>query len=266
MTLRGARIHYRRWAGDGGPLLVLAHGFRGHTHWWDWIAPAFAGEHDVVALDFSGMGDSDWRPAYEDACFATDLLELIQHLDAPATVIGHSFGGTQLLRACAIEGASTRPRIRHAVVVDSWVRLLDEPPYTPSGRARDIGPYPDFETARSRFRLNPVQPVADEGMLEHIARHSVRTRDGLWQWKFDPNLHSTFVHDPLAMLRRIQVPVDIVYGESSSVVTPERARACVTALRYGRGPVAIPGAGHHMMFDQPTALVAALRALLAQQR
>ena len=265
-TLRGARIHYRRWAGRGGPLLLFAHGFRGHTHWWDWIAPSFAEEHDVVALDFSGMGDSDWRAYYEDECFAMDLLGLLQHLDAPATVVGHSFGGTQLLRACAIDAASARPCIVHAVVVDSWVRVLDEPPYTPSGRARDTGPYADFETAKSRFRLNPAQPVADQGMLEHIARHSVRTRDGLWQWKFDPDLHATFVEDPRALLRRIEAPVDIVYGEASSVVTAERARACVDALPHGRGPVAIPGAGHHLMFDQPAALVAALRALLARQR
>jgi pimeloyl-ACP methyl ester carboxylesterase len=146
------------------------------------------------------------------------------------------------------------------------VRVQDEPPYVPSTRAREAGPYPDFETARSRFRLNPVQPVADLRMLEHLARHSVRTRDGLWQWKFDPDLQGSFIQDPRSLLRRIGIPLDVIYGEQSSVMTRERAAACVAALPHGRGPVAIPAARHHMMFDHPVALVATLRALLAQRR
>ena len=264
-TLRDARVHYRRWSGDG-PLLLFVHGFRGHTHWWDWIAPSFATDHEVVAIDLSGMGDSDWRAAYEEECFADDVLGLIEHLGRPATVIGHSFGGTQLLRACARDSTAGVSRIARGIVVDTWVRVLDEPPYTPSTRARETGPYPDFETARSRFRLNPVQPVADAAMLEHIARHSVRTRDGLWQWKFDPKLEGTFIRDPRSLLRSIETPLDIVHGEHSRVMTRERAEACVGLLRHGRGPVTIPAARHHMMFDQPVALVATLRALRALRR
>ena len=266
MTLRGTRIHYRRWGSEKGPLLLFVHGFRGHTHWWDWIAPSFAGDYEVVAIDLSGMGDSEWRAVYEEDCFARDILDLIEHLGHPATVIGHSFGGTQLLRACAIDAGSDRPRIQHGIVVDTWVRVLGEAPYAPSNRSRETGPYVDFETARSRFRLNPPQAVADAGMLEHIARHSVRTRDGLWQWKFDPNLQAAFIQDPHALLQRIRIPLDIVHGGSSSVMTRERARACVKVLPHGRGPITIPGAHHHMMFDQPVALVAALRALLADRK
>src|SRR5690349_10075388 len=94
VPLRGARLHYRSWSSGAGPLLVFVHGFRGHSHWWDWIAPAFADEFDVVALDLSGMGDSEWRKSYDDETFARDILGLIGHLDrGPATVVGHSFGG-----------------------------------------------------------------------------------------------------------------------------------------------------------------------------
>jgi pimeloyl-ACP methyl ester carboxylesterase len=266
VTLRGTRIHYRSWSDQKGPLLLFVHGFRGHTHWWDWIAPSFAGHYDVVALDLSGMGDSEWRAVYEEDCFARDVLELVEHLDRPATVIGHSFGGTQLLRASAIDAASARPRIRHGIVVDTWVRVRGEAPHAPSSRARETGPYPDFETAFSRFRLNPRQAVADPGMLEHIARHSVRRHDGLWHWKFDPHLQAAFIQNPHALLQRIRIPVDIVHGGLSSIMTRERADACVEVLPHGRGPVTIPGAHHHMMFDQPIALVATLRALLADRK
>jgi len=37
------------------------------------------------------------------------------------------------------------------------------------------------------------------------------------------------------------------------------------ALFEGRGPVVIPEAGHHLMMDQPLALVASLRSLLQSE-
>ena len=41
------------------------------------------------------------------------------------------------------------------------------------------------------------------------------------------------------------------------------AERIVACLRHGRGPIVIPQAHHYLMLDQPLALVAALRALLA---
>lgn len=265
VELRGSRTHYRVWSRGVGPLLLLVHGFRGHTHWWDWIAPAFRADYDVAAVDLSGMGDSGWRAAYQPDTFALDILGLIAHLDVgPAIVVGHSVGGVSLLRACAIDTLSGRePWIRHAIVVDSWVRLTGLPMPPENARAGAGGPYRDFDTARSRFRLSPVQDVADPEMLDYLARHSMRQTDEGWRWKFDPHLSPPDTSDASDLLRRITTPVDIVYGESSIICDRRRAEACVAALEHGRGPVAVPRANHHLMFDQPLAFIAALRALLA---
>ena len=43
---------------------MFVHGFAGHTHWWDWVAPAFQDRWTTVALDLSGMGDSEWRTGW----------------------------------------------------------------------------------------------------------------------------------------------------------------------------------------------------------
>jgi pimeloyl-ACP methyl ester carboxylesterase len=265
--LRAGQVHYRTWSRDGRPSLLFVHGFRGHSHWWDWIAPSFADEYDVVAMDLSGMGDSAWRTSYDPDCFALDILGLIDELAArPAVVVGHSFGGGSLLRACAIDSQSPAPRrIAHAIVVDSWVRLRGHPSPDPGpiGGGRH---YPDFETARSRFRLSPPQPVMDDAMLDYLARHSLRQIDGMWRWKFDPALPGPGSHDNAPLLRRIATTTDIVYGAKSSIVTRERALACVAELTHGRGPVEIPDAGHHVMLDQPVALIATLKNLLASRR
>jgi len=64
-TVKGARIHYLRWGDRSKPGLLLCHGNGAHAHWWDFIAPYFAEEWHVVAMTFSGMGESDWRERYD---------------------------------------------------------------------------------------------------------------------------------------------------------------------------------------------------------
>lgn len=264
---RGTSLHYRRWSTGRGPVVVLVHGFRGHTHWWDWIAPPLADEFDVVALDLSGMGESGRRKRYDRKTFALDILDFVDHLDSPLTVVGHSFGGSSLLLACALDHAAGRkPRIGHSIVIDSWMRFPVDPPYPRGqlGRGRTFG---SFEEARERFRLVPPQPVADVAMLDHLAACSVREVSGSWVWKFDPEIQEIPpLRDGRTILRRVMTPTDIVFGESSLTVNRDRAERCVKVLPCGYGPIGIPAANHHMMFDQPVALVATLRALLHARR
>jgi pimeloyl-ACP methyl ester carboxylesterase len=57
--------------------------------------------------------------------------------------------------------------------------------------------------------------------------------------------------------------VDIVRGEHSVILGAERAARIAALLPNGRGPITMPEAHHHLMLDQPLALVSVLRALLA---
>ena len=262
IPFEGAALHYRSWnAGDTGkPGLLFVHGYRGHSHWWDFIAPFFTDRFRVAAMDFSGMGDSGHRPAYSLGQHGAEIAAVIDHARlAPATVVAHSYGGSRLLRCCADAGEG----IAHAVVVDAYVtfpdlalpRIPDQPHRRP--------PYPDYAAARSRFRLVPDQ-YAEPYLLEHVARHSLKAVEGRWTWKFDPALPpGTPEADGPGLLGRIAAPVSYICGERSVVVDAGRARRVGAALRQGRGPVVIPQAGHHIMLDQPLALIAALQALLA---
>lgn len=264
VAVAGARLHYRCWNIERSdlPVLVLLHGFRAHARWWDFIAPFFMDSHRVIAPDFSGMGDSERRPAYEAATFAADITGLADALGLSAiTGIGHSYGGSRLLRACA-----ARPDLfRHAIVVDSYV--LFEGEAGPSLPRKLLGSrnYPDFASAYARYRLMPDQSNALPFLVDHIARHAVReTADG-WRWKFDPDMPATGYReaDGDALLASIATPVDFLHAQHSTVVSSERAQRTVAALRNGRGPVTIPYGQHHLMLDQPLALIATLRALLA---
>ena len=263
----GARVHYAAWnaADMDKPGLLFAHGFLGHSHWWDFIAPFFTEHHRVFALDFSGMGESGHRAAYTGDCFVDDLEAVLGAMQgaepAASTVVGHSFGGARLLQACT----QIPHAIGHAIVLDSFAQFHgDELPahsYSPTP-----APTPDREATLARFRLLPPQPC-EPCLFDHVARHSLRRVGAGWTWRFDPALREfrPKAIDPES-LGRIDAPVDYVHAEASAVVSAERARRIAGALPRGRGPITMPRAGHHLMLDQPLALIGVLRTLLAERR
>lgn len=266
VDIDGTPIHYLGWnlADTEKPGLLFAHGFRAHARWWSFVAPFFMSRFRIVALDFSGMGDSGARDAYEATTFARDIVGVLEHAGlGRATLIGHSFGGGRVARTCA-----DYPEIvERAVIIDSFVRIPDiQQRLPPPLELRPKKIYPTFEAARARFRLVPEQNAAAPYVIDFIAEHSLKQVEGGWTWKFDENFLPRSVHEDAEatarMLASISCPVTYLYGDLSIVVTRPLAHAIVQRLQHGRGPIALPQAHHHVMLDQPLSLVAALRGVL----
>jgi pimeloyl-ACP methyl ester carboxylesterase len=259
----GVPIHYLCWnpQDEQKPGLLFAHGFRAHARWWSFVAPFFTSRFRVCALDFAGMGDSGHRPHYEAQLFTQDLVSVIESARlGPATLIGHSFGGARLIPTCA----EFPQLVQRAVLIDSMVNVPGQPRRDPPHlELRPKKVYPTLEAALERFRLVPEPNTAASYIIDYIGRHSLQ-RDGHgWSWKFDPNFAPRQNEpDGSSYLQRIEVPLTFIYGEHSIVVQRERAHAIVGHMRNGRGPIAIPTAHHHVLLDQPLALVSALRAVL----
>lgn len=259
----GALLHYLGWnLGDTHkPGLLLVHGYRAHAHYWDFIAPYFVDRYRVVAMDLSGMGDSGHRREYTAGGYAQDIAAVVRHAGlGPAVVIGHSFGGARALRFAA----DFPELVAHVIVLDSIFRFSDSPPREGADKRGRTEPYPDYASARARYRLTPAQPVINEFLVDHVARHSITQVEGGWLWKFDPDLPlGPHEQDAAEHLSKVAVPVDVVRGEFSTVVSQQAAERVVRLLAHGRGPIVIPQAYHYLMLDQPIALIATLRALLA---
>lgn len=262
VTCDGTRLHYRCWNADDSakPVLLFAHGYKAHSHWWDFIAPYFIDHFRVVAMDFAGMGRSGRRSQYTVESFTRDMTGILDSGLGPATVVGHSYGGVRTLRACA-----DRPDlIRHAVILDSRVHFPD---VDRAAHGRAVGhrgwSSGSYDRIRARYRLIPEQPLPIHDTFEHVAFHSIAHCEDGWRWCFDPALPAAPIEpDGGLVLDRIEVPVDYVYGETSTVVEPWRAERIAARLRLCRGPIGIPESHHHLMLDQPLALIAVLRALL----
>ena len=262
----GTPIHYLSWnaADREKPPLLFAHGFRAHARWWSFIAPFFLSRFRVVALDFPGMGDSSARPQYDWGDFAKAIAGVLDDAKfGRATLVGHSFGGSQVARAC-VDFAQL---IERAVIIDSYIPVPEvagrKPPQL-EPRPKNI--YPTFDAARARFRLVPEQNRAEGYVLDYIAKHSLKQVEGGWTWKFDENFvprHREEERERIGTtLSAIDTPVTFIYGDQSIVVSRELAHAIVKRLKHGRGPVAVPQSHHHVLLDQPLSLVAALKAAL----
>lgn len=261
----GQRLHYLEWPGpQSAPALVLVHGFRAHARWWDCTAPLLARDFHVIAPDLSGMGESGWRPVYSHDGYADDIAAVVRAAGLrDAILAGHSFGGI-----VSVDAAYRHPALfRRLILIDSKVSFADDDHRTDGPPAHPPKLRRDREEALRRFKVVPEQDGIEPAVLRHVAEQSLRCVDGQWTWKFDPHCAAPDLvvaeqHES-DTLRRLELPVDFIHGERSAIVPPAFAARVAGCIRNGRAPIAIPDAQHHVLLDQPLALVAALRALLA---
>jgi pimeloyl-ACP methyl ester carboxylesterase len=288
--VQGANIEVLSWGQRGKPGLVFVHGNSAHADWWSFIAPFFAQDFRVAALSFSGMGGSDWRERYSFELFGEEIAAAAQVAglnDAPEkpVYIGHSFGGSQVFFA-----ATRHPeRMRAAILVDTGfggppsaaelakmeaeARARGEAPqrWRSSNDVRANRVYPSLEAALARFRFLPAQKAGNLFVADFIARRSLKRAplpDGSgegWTWRFDPGLWNKLDRTLTPQSPAGGAPLIHIHGDNSDIIR-----------RHGRGDgrgglglpaatptIIIPDSEHHVMVDQPLALVAALRAALA---
>jgi pimeloyl-ACP methyl ester carboxylesterase len=256
----GVSIAYRMWGPPTGRGIVLVHGGGAHSRWWDHIGPLLATGRRVVALDLSGHGDSGRRASYSFEGWAQEILAVAADagLGAPPVVIGHSMGGMVTLRLAAMFGS----RIEGAVIIDSRPRgLAPEDHAAQSQRTfRQLRVYPDKEAAIARFRPVPDQPVLGY-IADHVAEVSVREADGGWTWKWDPHV---FNHRETSQLPLTRLDCRVaLFRAEYGIMSAEMSDIMYDRLGRVAPVIEIPAAGHHVMLDQPIALVAAIRTLLS---
>jgi pimeloyl-ACP methyl ester carboxylesterase len=167
-------------------------------------------------------------------------------------------GGLVTLRLASLAGS----RLAGAVAIDSPVR--DLPPEDRAARQRRaFGPllvYPTPQAAIARFRPVPNQPVLAY-IADHVAATSIRPAERGWTWKFDPRVFAREHFTP-DLLTRLDCRVALFRAEHG-IVTQQLSDVMYDRLGRAAPVVEIPVAGHHIMLDQPIALVAALRTLLS---
>lgn len=262
----GVSIRYQTWGDQAKPGLLLSHGNGAHAHWYDFIAPALAEQYYVVAMTFSGMGDSDWREMYSFDAFTAEQLAVCEHSGLleggrKPVIVAHSFGGFITLHTAA----ERSDLFDGVVIVDSGLRPPEDKWDGPPRRTRGNRAYASLDAALARFRLAPPQPCENHYIADYIARHSlkqVENEAGVtgWIWKFDPSIMMNFEFKRMStnMLENIDCRVAMMRGQDSVLVS-DRIWDYMRSLRDGMDMVSIPKAQHHVMLDQPLAFIEAIQ-------
>jgi|HubBroStandDraft_1064217.scaffolds.fasta_scaffold38493_2 pimeloyl-ACP methyl ester carboxylesterase len=288
VTVEGAKIELLTWGAVGKPGLILVHGNSAHADWWSFIAPFLADEYRVAALSLSGMGGSDWRETYSFETYASEIHACAQaaglyESEVKPVYIGHSFGGSQVFYS-----AGKYPeRMSGALLVDTgfggpptreqeeqWRKEAEKSGGDrrwggPAQRTRPHRVYATLEEALTRFRFMPPQVPGNLYVADFIARRSLKRApmaDGSgegWTWKFDPFMWGKLDRGMGSVEHAKLPPTAQIFGDRSAIMRRREMADRGDYVPPGVPTIAIPDSEHHIMVDQPLALVAALRALLA---
>jgi non-heme chloroperoxidase len=259
------------------PTVVFLHGGGQTRHAWGGAARAVADAgFFALSFDLRGHGESDRAPDgdYRLEAFVADFRGLLAKLPERPFVVGASLGG---LTALMVEGPSAEPLTRGVVLVDVTPRL----------ELRGVTRIIDFMSARPDG-FSSLEGAADviAGYLPHrprpqdlggLAKNLRRGDDGRYRWHWDPALIQSWrvdradpeemrrlAEERLDAARRLRVPVLLVRGRSSDVVSEELAREFLAAVPHAE--YADLAAGHMVAGDRNDAFTGAVLSFLEKHR
>jgi len=236
VTVARARVRYR--VTGEGPAVVLVHGLSGSIRWWSRNLDALAATHRVYLVNLPGFGALLGRGRFQLPEASTLIRSWMDAVGLErASLVGHSMGGTVVLRTAA----------RHPAVVERL--LLVAPAGLPPGRSRlrHVGPLLRSSTRHVRTRFATT-----------LAADALRAGP-LTLWRAGSMLLAEDVRDDLA---RVTAPTLIVWGDQDTLVDPAGAATFAQAIPDSR-LLLLPGVGHVPMVEAPAVFNEALAAFLA---
>jgi pimeloyl-ACP methyl ester carboxylesterase len=258
VTVNGIRLHYLDWGGEGRPIVLLhATGFLGRIY--RPIAAALTAVGHVYSCDQRGHGDSE-NPSLDQVGWdrtADDLENFLTTMKlAGACGIGHSAGGTAIGAV-----ASRRPDlISRAVLAEPVIVDVENSQQGPQElfhrtlRRRRI--FESVEAMYRNFENKPPYDTWQRQMLSDYCEFGTRPdTDGKRVLKCSPEVEAQFYltardFDGLSMILQTQVPMLVLFGESSDSPGIGFKDRIAAAGRHQRTYV-MPGTGHFMPMEKP---------------
>ncbi len=271
VTANGIRFHLLDYGGKGNPTnkrtMLCLHGGGANAHWFDLVAGAFTPDHHVLALDLRGHGDSAWAdpPIYTYDHYVDDVGKVIEALDLRDFVLmGHSMGGMVSLLHASSPVEQRAQRIKALIVIDSTLRITAAHVEGMNARGKHPGrAFATLDDYVARFKLRPVETMADQITLDYIARQSARQfEDGQWRHKIDRNAMATRTpRDGVPHWKDIKIPALLVKAALSRRLSPQIITDTQAICPHVE-LVEVSQSEHHITLDNPAEFTQVVRPFL----
>lgn len=232
----GQPVSYAR-VGDG-PALLLVHGSGGDHTVWGRQLQGLKTRFTVAALDLNGHGKSAHRDGDALIAYAADVQAVMDELDRPTVVMGHSLGGAVAqalalqrpdnLRGIGLIGTGGKLRV-HPDLLATIDRDLDE-------AAEVLARWLFSESASDDLREKARAQMTANGQAE-LAR----------------DFRACDAFDVMDRLGEIDVPALVTVGENDRMTPVKYSEHLREAIPNAYLRV-IEGAGHMVMLERPEAL------------
>jgi len=255
-----------------GPGVLAVHGQPGLATDWDAVQAGLVDDHRVLVPDRPGYGHTGGDAV--DMAGNADLLAdmLVERGAAPATVIGHSYGG-----GIAILLAAHHPEVVSGLVLvgsvgraDS-VNVVDHLLALPwAGEALTAAGLLTFGKVLPHLRglaghVPGTRLAWLEASLPDRRYVEVASRFGRQVWRsfvFEQRALVREIADVEASLGRVRVPTVVIAG-TWDVVVPASVAASVAASVPGAELVTVARTGHFIPRDAPHVVAEAVRTVEA---
>ena len=232
ITIRGLKICLCTWGPEEGPLVVCLHGILEQGAAWSEVAIRLAQKgYRVIAPDLRGHGRSDRvgkGGSYNLIDFLGDIDAIVEILAGKAFIlVGHSLGS--VLGAIF---ATIRPqRIKNIVLVETILPSLNEDEDPTDSLTNQLNSmaappehpvFPDVKTAAERLRK--ATPAISPSLAMLLAERITEPCEGGVRWRWEPllrtragiSLNGIGRSRYLKLLKKIKVPITLVYGDKSN--------------------------------------------------
>lgn len=246
--LTGRELFYTR-RGQGEPLLLIMGMAGHHLLWGEPFIELLAAEHDVIAYDHRGIGDSGRVDGlFTIAELAEDAAQLLDALDIDsAHVMGISMGGMVAQELTLRHPERVRTLVLGCTYAGPGGGSLDSP-----GVQRMAGAWRDGDrevALRAGFDANMSAVfAATDGQYDLFRTATLAAKVPLPVVLMQ--LNAVIAHDAVDRLGTVTTPTLVVHGTDDEMLS-HRNGEHIASLIPGATLATMDGVGHLFFWEQP---------------
>ena len=265
VKVRGIRLRYVDWGGDG-PTMLLLHGDMRTSRSWDAVARRLSDEYRVMALDMRGHGDSDWTPrGYRFSERVDDLAAFCEAMELREVIgVAHSTGGV-VMALCAQkhQGMFSRLALMEPMVVvdDRFHKMV-------AGREHaERSTWKSREALHDYLKQHPATSNWHPEVLRDVVAHEAYEReDGLYDMKWSSATFNWKDRDGdhvdlKPVFAELGLPILFIRSSGHQTRIKELNEVQDGIPRFHR--MTIEKTGHNMYMERPDAISDALKLFAA---